>query len=267
MPARRRSCRRPRTRRGRRSRGRGRPARGSRSRSKLADLLEELVVLEGRRSAAADRPLVLVVDDRMALAGRQGDLLLGHDRSPCHRSCLWVEDSPDRPSPPWRSGGRQAPDEPPGHDRPTKRVSALRWSSERRPSRDLSSRATVSAPTRELASHPREHAPGQDLVGGEQPDLRPAEVGDRPDESDPGLVRVLPDHHEAVRPASEEHEVGPGQGRRVHLADRPDDGLDPEGPQVGADLLREPPGRPGPAAIDDRRAHRPGSAGAGPSFG
>jgi hypothetical protein len=37
----------------------------------VADLLEELVVLERRRPAIADRALVLVVVDRMSLARRE----------------------------------------------------------------------------------------------------------------------------------------------------------------------------------------------------
>jgi hypothetical protein len=46
----------------------------------VADLLEEVVVLEGRRTARPDRPLVLVVRDRMALPSRQarGLLLIAH---------------------------------------------------------------------------------------------------------------------------------------------------------------------------------------------
>ncbi len=37
----------------------------------VADLLEEVVVLEGRRASVTDRPLVLVVVDGVALARRQ----------------------------------------------------------------------------------------------------------------------------------------------------------------------------------------------------
>jgi len=51
----------------------------------VADLLEELVVLERRRPALADRALVLVVRDRVALAVGEGAAVVSHDVS-CGRA-------------------------------------------------------------------------------------------------------------------------------------------------------------------------------------
>ena len=48
----------------------------------MGDLLDELIVLERRRSALADRADALVVGDRMALAGRQNRAFVAHESSP-----------------------------------------------------------------------------------------------------------------------------------------------------------------------------------------
>ena len=48
----------------------------------VADLLEEVVVLERRRPATAHRPLVLVVDDGMALPRRQARTMTAFDADP-----------------------------------------------------------------------------------------------------------------------------------------------------------------------------------------
>jgi len=47
----------------------------------VADLLEELVVLERRRPAVADRALILVVRDRVALAVGQRAAVVSHGLS------------------------------------------------------------------------------------------------------------------------------------------------------------------------------------------
>ena len=76
----------------------------------VADLLEELVVLQGRRATGAHRPLVLVVVDRVALTvGQDGAVGLaggralrcdvGHAIAPPRIACSWIcTDSLRRPT-------------------------------------------------------------------------------------------------------------------------------------------------------------------------
>ena len=44
----------------------------------MGDFLDELIVLEGRRATLADRAGRLIVANRMALAGREDVVLVGH---------------------------------------------------------------------------------------------------------------------------------------------------------------------------------------------
>jgi hypothetical protein len=128
------------------------------------------------------------------------------------------------------------------------------------PSRDFGSRAPVALAGRagQLGLHPGEHAAGEELVRREEGDVAPVERRDLADEVDPRLVRVLEHDQEAVRPATQEDEVDGGELARVGVVDGCDDHLDPAPAKMGADLLREAPGRARAAPVDDRRrSHRP----------